>query len=128
MADEERLVFRIATPWFWWTIYEPGQRWTILRVVNVLFFIILSPLIILMAILAAILAKPSTRSPDEVARYLWNEAHGKGGYRDWDDFVSIPIADPELEAIRLDAASLSHPLSMHREELLALAEQAQRLR
>ena len=128
MADEERLVFRIATPWFWWTIYEPGQRWTILRVLNVLVVVVLSPLIILVAILAATLSKPSTRSPDEVAQYLWNEAQGKGGYRDWDDFVSIPIADPVLDAIRLDAASLSHPLSAHREELLALAEQARQLR
>jgi hypothetical protein len=128
MADEERLVFRVATPWFWWTIYEPGQRWTLGRVLNLLIFVVLSPILIVIALLAGIVSRPAQRSPDEVARYLWNEAQQNSGFRDWDDFVSVPIADPNLDAIRAEAASLSHPLVEHRDELLELAERARRLR
>jgi hypothetical protein len=128
MEDKQRLVFRIATPWFWWTIYDPGQRWTVLRVLNVLMFVLLSPVVILAAVIASIVSKPATRTPDEVAQYLWNEAQGKSNYRDWDDFVSIPIADPNLDEIRAQAASLPQPLNDHRETLLELAAEARRLR
>ena len=31
---------------------------------------------------------------------------GRGGARDWDDFTSIPLDDPELERIRLQCAAL----------------------
>ncbi|MFL6728253.1 MAG: hypothetical protein ACJ8FS_17325 [Sphingomicrobium sp.] len=128
MENEERLAFRIATPWFWWTIYEPGQRWTPLRICNVLVFLLLSPLIILVVIITSMLAKPAQRSADEVATYLWKEAQQTSGSRDWDDFVSIPIANPRLDEIRIEAASLPHPIRDHRDELLALVERARRLR
>ena len=128
MADEERLVFRVATPWFWWTIYEQAQRWTISRVLNVLVFLLLSPLLILFVVISGLFSKPANRTADEVARYLWNEAQGRSNCRDWDDFVSIPIADPDLDAIREEAATMSHSLGEHREQLLALAERARQLR
>ena len=113
MADEERLVFRLATPWFWWTIYDPNQRWTVFSVLNVLIFLVFSPLVILMFILARIFSRPAQRTADEVARYLWNEAQGKSGPRDWDDFVSIPIANSKLEEIRAEDSveKLESPLS-----------------
>lgn len=124
MEDDERLVFRVATPWLWWTIYEPGQRWTFLRALNVLIFILVSPLLIVGALVGQIFSRPARRDGAEVARYLCNEAQGKSSFRDWDDFTSIPIANPELDAIRIQAASLSHPPSEHQDELLALADRA----
>jgi hypothetical protein len=128
MVDEERLVFRVATPWFWWTIYEPGQQWTLGRVFNVLIFVVLSPLLILVTLIAGIFSKPVNRDADEVARYLWNEAQGRSSFRDWDDFTSVPIADPSLDEIKIEAASIAPPLDEHRDELLALAQRARLLR
>ncbi len=128
MEGGERLVFRIATPWFWWTIYDPGQQWTLWRILNIVLFVMLSPVIVVAALAGGFLSKPSDRSPDEVARYLLNEAHGESGFRDWDDFIGIPIADPRLDAIRTEAARLPCPLNQHREELLALIEQARQLK
>jgi hypothetical protein len=128
MADDERLVFRVATPWFWWTIYETGQTWNLWRILYLLIFLVLSPVLIVIALLAVIFSKPAKRTPDEVARYLWNEAQDRSDFRDWDDFTSIPIADPNLDAIRAEAASIPTPLADHRDELLALAEKARQLR
>lgn len=128
MVNEERLVFRVATPWFWWTIYEQGQSWTFGRTLNVLIFIVVSPLLILYMLVAAVFSRSSKRTADEVAQYLWKEAQGSSSFRDWDDFVSIPIADPQLDAIRAEAACLPDPPSEHCEELLALAERARQLR
>jgi hypothetical protein len=127
MEEEERLVFRIATPWFWWVIFEPGQRWTFWRLLNVLIFLVLSPLIIAILLISRLFSRPANRTPDEVARYLWNEAQGRSGFRDWDD-VCIEIADPELDEIRREAASLPHPAREHRDHLMKLAERAKQLR
>ncbi len=42
----------------------------------------------------------------EVADVLNNFLSGKGDEWDWDDFISVPIEDPELNAIRVICASL----------------------
>jgi hypothetical protein len=44
--------------------------------------------------------KPSHRSAGEVARYLRDLIDGTGGEWDFDDFASVPLADPRLESIR----------------------------
>ena len=36
----------------------------------------------------------------EVATILENFVEGRGGPRDWDDFIFLTIEDPELDAIR----------------------------
>ena len=46
------------------------------------------------------------RSTDEVARYIEDFVNGTGGRWDWDDFICVPIADPELDTIRDLAARL----------------------
>jgi len=38
----------------------------------------------------------------EVAQTIENFANGNGGPWNWDDFISVRIADEELEAIRLE--------------------------
>ena len=55
--------------------------------------------------------KPFNRSADEVAQYLRDFLNGTGGDWDWDDFISIPIADPRLEDIRERAAALDLPIA-----------------
>ena len=39
------------------------------------------------------------RTPQEVVGYLRDFIEGTGGDWDWDDFVSIQIADPRLDSI-----------------------------
>jgi hypothetical protein len=39
-------------------------------------------------------------SRDEVSRIIAQFLDGSGGHWDWDDFISVPLDDPELERIR----------------------------
>ncbi len=58
----------------------------------------------------SILKKTVDLTADDVAGYLEEFVEGKGGPWDWDDFTSIPITDPQLEAIRIEALFLDPPL------------------
>jgi hypothetical protein len=51
------------------------------------------------------------RSVQEVAKFIENHVRGTEGPHDWDDFTSIPIAEPRLNAIRLRCVQLDdeHP-------------------
>jgi hypothetical protein len=49
----------------------------------------------------------------DVEDYLRDFLEGTGGDWDWDDFTSIPIADPSLEAIRQQALWVDLPLTEH---------------
>jgi hypothetical protein len=51
------------------------------------------------------------RNPKKVADYIENHIRGTEGPHDWDDFTSIPIADPKLNALRLRCVQLDdeHP-------------------
>lgn len=49
-------------------------------------------------------------TPKEVESYLRDFLDGRGGAWDWDDFTSIRIADPTLDAIREQAAYVQLPL------------------
>jgi hypothetical protein len=44
------------------------------------------------------------RTREEVAREIEKFLNGDGGAYDWDDFVSIPIRDERLNAIRIECA------------------------
>ena len=90
MADEQKLVFRVATPFLWWVIYEEGQNWTFLRILNLAVFLLVSPLVLLMVVVSQMFARPLERSPDEVIGFLANEIEGQSEFRDWDDFISVP--------------------------------------
>ena len=46
------------------------------------------------------------RSIPEVAEFMENHVRGAEGPHDWDNFTSIPIADPQLNAIRLRCVHL----------------------
>lgn len=51
------------------------------------------------------------RTAGEVEAYLRDFLDGTGGAWDWDDFTSIEITDPELDAIREAAAWVELPLT-----------------
>jgi hypothetical protein len=49
-------------------------------------------------------------SPEDVAGYLRDFIDGRSGDWDWNDFTSIPITDPALEAIRQEAEMVQLPI------------------
>jgi hypothetical protein len=51
------------------------------------------------------------REPAEVAQFISNFLSGTGGEWDWDDFTSVPITNPALEAIRAEAEMVQLPLN-----------------
>lgn len=71
----------------------------------------LLPLLVPAAMVAGLLARPANRKPDDVARYLLNALESDEIGRDWDDFTSVPIADPALEQIRVTAEMVPLPLT-----------------
>ena len=77
------------------------------------FVLLLPVLLAFMVLKVAVMPfeRPSRRSADEVLRYLRDFLDGTGGPWDWDDFISIPIADPRLEDLRERAAALDLPMT-----------------
>lgn len=83
------------------------QGW---RAIALLPFIIVFHLAIKLIELVAPSSHGRERTPAEVAGFLYDFIEGTGGKWDWDDFTSAPIADPQLEAIRLEAEMISLPV------------------
>lgn len=82
--------------------------------IKVMMFVLLTPVILFFIVLKIVLLpfeRPIQRSPDEVARYLRDFLNGTGGPWDWDDFISVPIADPRLEDLRQRASVLDLPMT-----------------
>lgn len=46
------------------------------------------------------------RTTDEVITEIAKFLSGVGGAHDWDDFISIPIKDRRLDAIRIECSDL----------------------
>lgn len=72
--------------------------------------ILVIPVVLLIKLVLMPFERPMKRSPEEVARYLRDFLNETGGDWDWDDFISIPIADPKLENLRERAAALDLPM------------------
>lgn len=86
-------------------ITNDGMSWLLTAVM----VIVLIPMIFIFLIIKAVflpIDRPMRRSPDEVARYLRDFLNGTGGPCDWDDFTSIPVADPRLDDLRERASML----------------------
>ena len=47
---------------------------------------------------------------EDVKGYIEDFIENRGREWDWDDFTSIPIADPELDAIRQEAEMVQLPI------------------
>jgi hypothetical protein len=76
------------------------------------------PFSVVAALLGAAFAPRERRTATEVAAYLGNFVNGEAGPWDWDDFISVPIADPVLEQIRCRAAAIDLPVSDEGSEVL----------
>ncbi len=48
------------------------------------------------------------RSAQQVIHFIENHLAGTEGPHDWDDFTSMPIPDPELNAVRLRCVQLDY--------------------
>jgi hypothetical protein len=92
--------------------------------------VLLLPALVLMALTGLILQAfgggKARRTPEDVAQYLRDFIEGTGGERDWDDFESVPIADPRLDAIRRSAAKAGPP-GADLEQLRLLLVRAERI-
>ncbi len=91
--------------------------------------ILLAPIALPLAILIQLLPLKKTRDRTavEVAGFLRDADEGTGGEWDWDDFTSVPITDPRLEAIRTEADLIPLPIKLEGiqkvRELIERAEQ-----
>ena len=89
---------------------------------------ILLPVAVVVKLVTMPFERPLQRSASEVATYLRDFIDGTSGDWDWDDFTSIPIADPSLEAIRQRAIEVGHlGTSEAAKTLEQLHSEAQRL-
>ena len=83
------------------------HRSTAKNVVGVLLLIALFPVILLIKILVWPFERPIDLSAADVVTYLRDFIDGTSGDWDWDDFTSVPIADPALESVRERAAAIN---------------------
>src|SRR5437870_4593806 len=86
------------------------------------------PIILLLLLCERVFGLKSTAdlTPKDVESYLQDLLDGSGGDWDWDDFTSVRITDPSLDAIREQASYVDLPLDgTGRATLEQLLEQVQ---
>lgn len=76
---------------------------------KVLLVIVAFPLAAIAGLFSWVFGLKAKVSASEVATYLRNFIEGGGDAWDWDDFTSVPIADPQLDDIRRRAAAVTAP-------------------
>ena len=108
----------------WILISADNTRWQ--NVFGVLAAVILVPVTMIVTLVMRPFVRPIVRTSEEVAAYLRDFIEGVSGDGDWDDFVSIPIADEQLESIRMRASHFPSP-RMGLSELEALLLEAEAL-
>ena len=47
-------------------------------------------------------------TPNEIANTIEDFLNGTGGMWDWDDFISVPLKDPKLDAIRRECVYVEY--------------------
>lgn len=67
--------------------------------------------VLIVAVITKLFDRPLERTRDEVAEILQARIAPDGDWPVWDAFISTPIADPELDAIRRECLELAdhHP-------------------
>lgn len=77
---------------------------------------VLAPVAIVAAIVVQLVVRlfglknSADLTAEDVEGYLEDFIEGRSGEWDWDDFTSIPITDPALEAIRQEAEMVQLPI------------------
>jgi hypothetical protein len=96
-----------------------------MKLLKILLFIALLPLLLPVAVVAGLFDKGRTCTPSELAEELRKFAEGREGEWDLDDFESVRLRDSRLEEIRQEALKTSIPLTeSDKAKLLLLAERA----
>ena len=85
------------------------MRGAISVVPKVLLAIVAIPLAAIAGLFSWMFGLKAKLSAFEVATYLSDFIEGSGGDGDWDDFTSVPIANPHLEDIRRRATEVDLP-------------------
>ena len=62
--------------------------------------ILLLPVLMIVALISGLLTKPLKRSPHAVADLIRRRLAGEQSRGEWDEFVCLHIADPQLEGVR----------------------------
>ncbi|MDP4540056.1 hypothetical protein Q9K01_10500 [Qipengyuania sp. DY56-A-20] len=83
---------------------------------------VIIPVAVLLKLVMLPFERPMNRTPEEVVGYLREFIDGTGGEWDWDDFVSIRIADPHLDSIRERASKYADVGQGELQSLLREAE------
>ncbi len=76
---------------------------------KVLLVIVAAPLALTAGLTSTVFGLKAKLSAAEVAKYLRGYIEGTGSEWDWDDFTSVPIADPQLDDIRRRATAVTAP-------------------
>lgn len=78
---------------------------------SVLLAALVIPIVLLISLAQRLFGLKTTAdlTPQDVEGYLHNFLDGRGGVWDWDDFTSIPITDPSLDAVREKALTVELP-------------------
>lgn len=101
------------------------------KILLMLALVVLLPvMIILIPILNLFGLNKMKASPDYVAGYLEKFIAGSEGASDWDDFCSIPLADPTLDGIVNEVCSFAPPNELNeagRDELRRLLAEVKAL-
>jgi hypothetical protein len=87
----------------------PMMRGAISTVLKVLLAVVAISLTAIAGLISWLFGLKAKLSATEVATYLRDFIGGSGGDWDWDDFMSVPIANPQLEDIRRRAAAVDLP-------------------
>ena len=87
--------------------------------------VLLLPILLPIGLIAQLLPgkKTTDRTPEDVAGFIQDFVDGTGGAWDWDEFESVPITDPRLDAIR-QRAGFAGPPNPNLEVLRSLASEA----
>ena len=85
----------------------------VMRVTSAVGKVVLIAVAVPLALIAALVSKvfglKAKLSAAEVAKCLRDYIGGTGGVWDWDDFTSVPLADPQLDEIRREASAVTAP-------------------
>jgi len=87
------------------------QRMRTLRssALRLLLGIVAVPFALIAGLVSTIFGLKAKLSAAEVVIYLRDYIEGTGSDWDWDDFTSVPIADPRLDEIRRKATAVTAP-------------------
>ncbi len=107
--------------------YDPeAPKWR--NFLGIVLGIVLLPIFIVVKLILLPFEKPANVSPSDVSKFLREFHDGTGGDWDYDEFVSVPIADPRLEKIRMHVSDLELPITDEgRSELRKLLTEVERM-